>query len=408
MENNTKSKKSNKKGIIIASIIIVVLVVLLVGGYFHHIARPQAVFERNIKKQINQTINYFTPLNEYVTSKGNCKLSYNIKLNEEDKEIQKKLDAINGFTFDTKYQIDFKNKLFDLDVNSKYKEDEAINLKLYAENETQNLFLKGIYDKYITSENYDLADLYHLGNKDIDYEVILDGFKEALLDAIDDIEFKKAKETIKIDGEKVKTTKNYFTLKDDDYIEFYVEIIDNLLDDKEFMKSYEAYEGENAKDALKVLKSEIKDTEYKGNKFSIALYTKGAKKEVVKIVVDKSLYDALTMIELTKLNEDKIQYEYTTNQGVVKGTIKNNIKVDDNKVGGKLELTFDIVDYITGKINIEIDNTFGSKFKKVDVSNNILEDKLSKKDEKKIDKNIAKNKGFAKFKKLMETIEESD
>ena len=410
MEKDAKTTKENTKkhkktGLIIGIVAIVVVLFLAIGGYFYHIARPQAIFEKNIKKEVNNIVTYLTPLNENNTSKGKVTLSSEFKIDDDDEDTEKILRLLNGFTYDVAYQIDFKNKLFDLNLDTKFEKEDTFNLNLYAEDETENILLKGVYDKYITSENNDFEDLYHIGDKNIDYEVILNGFKEALLDAIDDLEFEKKKETLKIDGVNYKTTKNYFELDDEDYIDFYVEIIDNLLDDKEFMKAYKAYEGSHAREELEALRNEIKDTEYEGNKFSAAFYTIGAKKEVKKIVIDKTLYDALTIVEFTNLGDNKTKFEYTTNQGVFTATLNNGVKVDGNKMKGKLEIKFNVEDYISGTIKLDIDSTFGGKFKKVDVSNNILDEKLTKKDEKKIDKNIKKNKGLVKFLELIEMIE---
>ena len=139
--------KTKHKGL---KIILAILLIagLAAGGYFlyqYKFNNPKIVVTKIIegaKNSLNEAIDKTSGMDKY-------RVNGYTKLNIKTEEASPITDIIKDIEFQFNGDIDAKNKLANVSLNTKYKSDKLVDVKLYYENNDIYALLDGLYGKYM-------------------------------------------------------------------------------------------------------------------------------------------------------------------------------------------------------------------------------------------------------------------
>ena len=373
-----KKKKGNAKLIIIVIFIFLLLACLGVLVYY------KVVSSKNIFKiLINDT---FTYLESNIQESDAINGSFELKVSgtSSDNSVNDMLGVISKVELTGNYGIDYKSKLMNLDIFTKYENDKLMNANIYTEDSNGYIMLEDIYDKYIKVPVDDYDSLFSFGNKRNDYKIVLKSINKALNDSLKDKYF--VKEKLSIDGNK--TNKITLKLTEDNYNLIKKDFINILLNNNEFLDSISSITNKSVDEIKEVLSDTLENEEFEG--VDISIYTKGVKNEFVKL----EIADANDSIRITK-NKDKYDYEILEDKEVI---YDGSISIEENS--SKVFVKFSINETENNN-NVEI--TFNSNTKQVDsidkkdITNNIYYEELTDEDNNNMLSKILKNDTIMKF-----------
>lgn len=364
-----KEKQKKRVGALVTILILFLVIGLSYFIYYKITSR------NNLKLFITNTFNY---LEKSIYDPDAVSGKYSIKFNgttadEENKSLFKILNNIE-ILYD--YQIDYKNKMMNLNINSSYYGDNLINSNLYVTNNNTYIYLDGLYDKYI-KYNFDEEFNNLVVNVDSsDYKVVLSSIKTSLEESLKDEYF--TKEKITINNKKV--TKTALILNENNYKEFSDNFINSLLKDQKFLNSYARITGKEVSEVEEELNKDIQNNTYE---LTISLYSDYS--NFVKLEIE----DKEEKLTVSKINKG---YEYIyEGEATYSGTLK--IEEDDEE----MTVNFTIKDS-TGNniIKIVITGTTSTNvnIEKKDVSNSINYDEITEEDSSKISELLLNNNAF--------------
>ena len=221
-----------------------------------------------------------------------------------------------GFTIN--YNEDNKNKIsqikFDLNIDKTKLSGDVVstNKKIY-------LMIKDVFKKYYyTDLDGEFTDDYInflKNNEELDTEVLLDLFIDSIDENISNSNFISSKETIELDGKKIKTTKYTMTYDkklNDKIINTFIKKVKNNNDASVTLSKLLNIEEKDLDKTLDKHLKELKD----GEKYSynVSVYTKLNKTYLIELELDG---DSIA------INKDKDTYNFI-------------IKSEDNTITGKL------------------------------------------------------------------------
>lgn len=393
-------KKKNKSVIIIAIIAILVLALCLLYKFIYN---PKKLFIKSINKQYTEVENYLDDLIKETSNKKAMTISndleFNVKVDESisDDSTNSLIDEINKLKLNSEVGYDKKNKQMLINVNALYEKDSIINLITYVKDKNLYLELKDLFDKYIIVpvDDYDSYFKNTISESDIKY--ILKKTKDVYINNLDEKNFKKSNETIKIDGKDTKVSKISYEISQKEAYILEENILKELKNDSKYIEALATISNEDKETIKKAmekgvesLQKDISSKEFDSkNKISFITYVKGITNKSVGYEVLVNGSDNVK-ISYTKGDNDTIKVvmnkEEILNAQIYNDKIKMSMNVEDKKI------TFDISKKVNGKkttydydlnisgmsvtgniiIDMKKENKDGSYEAEVDVNANVM------------------------------------
>ena len=212
--------------------------------------------------------------------------SLNFELESNDDEIQKQYDIFNDI--DILYSIDFDSnkEIMNTKLSSKFQEKDLINGKLVVQNKSIYLYLEDLYNKYIkigedfedgSDESFDSLNKENINN-------LINGYINAFNGVFKEEYFKREKDTINYQGEKIDVYKNYFILDQSNYKIIFNEVLTNLKNDDNFINALSDLSKEDAKKLIEESIDNLNKESFSGE-YEFIVYTKGYNNEFVKALI---------------------------------------------------------------------------------------------------------------------------
>ncbi len=374
-------KKSASK-ILVPCILVGILVVLLVAGIVVKsvMSSPKRVFTNVVNKaykEVSTTLKeideFYKPEKEAIEMGGTIKFNTNYDLSEFG--LPKDLD-ISKVELGGKFGIDLPKKEIVADADVKGS-SEKLGIKAYVKED--KVYLKpSFYDKTIEVDLDEAAikvddykdALDEAEEVDIDlvlYDSILKAYKDAMIDAFDKDAMSKDKDEIEVLDKELKVTKNSYKLNDKSVQKLAKGIIENLLEDKSFIKNVAKaanMEESEIKDTLKEAKKSCSDIKI-GSVIVVNVYTRGLLNKYAgfDITADK--------VEIMSWYTDGDNIEATINAGQkIKFTVEKGKKESKAKlvVGDKKIATATIRSFTEEEVDFDYEinlGEFSSQLKEV-------------------------------------------
>lgn len=368
-----KEKKKVNRGNV-APVVVVILVIIALGALLFFGGRYYLSSRNNIKILVD---NYFNYLEENIVNtnseSGSLKFSVKGDTNGDNGKVFK---ILNNLDFTINYDIDYKNDIVNLDLNTNYYGDKLIDMNTYIENNTLYFYSGDLYNKYIEYKIDKDGNGEKVTKEDI--KILVDGIKNAISESLKDEYFTKSNE--KVDGKML--NKVELNLSDSNTKSIYEDIINCLLRNDSFIDSAAKLMGKN-RDEIKVLFNDelnnIKDEEYTDT--TISLYTKFTKFVMLEIKDDND--------KLTIKKEDNIYSYKLEGSESYNGTIEVNSN-DEN---------YNIIIKDNNNLEIKISGDFNKNTEvvKKDVSNSVIIDEITENEMEEIFDKVSKNKAFKRI-----------
>lgn len=317
-------------------IILIVILLLIVGvgvGFYFYISTPMNVF----KMSIDNVIKDISKTADAKTISGSVK--FTPKLSSSNASTKNIFDVLNKIEFSANYQLDYSQKIANFDFSSTKDSKNLLAGNFYLENGYGYAFINGLYDKYFkfSLKNYNDYFEYDINKQDIN--IVINKSGEALKKALEKDCFSKKKEA--------GLTENTLLLEGQNGADLIIRLINNLLDDDEFLSSY-AKIVESTKDEVKENLKNVQEESQKlftdqenKIKITISIYTKGILNKVQSIKIVSNNNNVNNTIDIkdntykivSKTKEEIMQfgitYDYTTKAAINKKNITNSKEISD-------------------------------------------------------------------------------
>lgn len=368
-----KEKKKVNRGNV-APVVVVIFVIIALGALLFFGGRYYLSSRNNIKILVD---NYFNYLEENIanTNSKSGSLKFNVKgdTNGDDGKVFK---ILNNLDFTINYDIDYKNDIVNLDLNTNYYGDKLIDINTYIENNTLYFYSGDLYNKYIEYKIDKDGNGEKVTKEDI--KTLVNGIKNAISESLKDEYFTKSNE--KVDGKML--NKVELNLNNSNTKSIYEDIINCLLRNDSFIDSAAKLMGKNRDEIKELFNDElnnIKDEEYTDT--TISLYTKFTKFVMLEIKDDND--------KLTIKKEDNIYSYKLEGSESYNGTIEVNSN-DKN---------YNVIIKCNDNLEIEINGNFNknTEVDKKDVSNSVMVDEITENEMEEIFDKVSKNKAFKRI-----------
>ena len=368
-----KEKKKVNRGNV-APVVVVVLVIIALGTLLFFGGRYYLSSRNNIKILVD---NYFNYLEENIanTNSKSGSLKFNVK-GDTNGDNGKVFKILNNLDFTINYDIDYKNDIVNLDLNTNYYGDKLIDMNTYIENNTLYFYSGDLYNKYIEYKIDKDGNGEKVTKEDI--KTLVNGIKKAISESLKDEYFTKSNE--KVDGKML--NKVELNLNESNTKSIYEDIINCLLRNDSFIDSAAKLMGKKRDEVKELFNDElnnIKDEEYTDT--TISLYTKFTKFVMLEIKDDND--------KLTIKKEDNIYSYKLEGSESYNGTIEVNSS-DEN---------YNVIIKCNDNLEIEINGNFNknTEVDKKDVSNSVMVDEITENEMEEIFDKISKNKAFKRI-----------
>lgn len=368
-----KEKKKVNRGNV-APVVVVILVIIALVALLFFGGRYYLSSRNNIKILVD---NYFNYLEENIanTNSKSGSLKFNVKgdTNGDDGKVFK---ILNNLDFTINYDIDYKNDIVNLDLNTNYYGDKLIDINTYIENNTLYFYSGDLYNKYIEYKIDKDGNGEKVTKEDI--KILVNGIKNAIRESLKDEYFTKSNE--KVDGKTL--NKVELNLNDSNTKRINEDIINCLLRNDSFIDSAAKLMGKDRDEVKGLFNDElnnIKDEEYTDT--TISLYTKFTKFVMLEIKDDND--------KLTIKKEDNIYSYKLEDSESYNGTIEVNSSNEN----------YNIIIKDNDNLEINISGNFNknTEVDKKDVSNSVTIDKITENEKEEIFDKVSKNKAFKRI-----------
>lgn len=397
-------KKKGKGGIVFAIIVILLLLVVTAGltYYFMYYTRPEQIYKRLISSNMNQ---YTSKLKDadYKTVKSSVKLGFNVKSdnNEVDQNV---LNIINKTNIELNTQIDTENKKIIADLNSKYNNEDLLNVQMYSNvnDKKTYIYLKDLLNKYIEldmnqTQISNETDYYSTLNDTLEFQDSKKSAEKAakilrkeLLKTVKTEYCSSSKEDIQINDKKVKVTKNTLKMTGTQFENELKTVLNNLKNNEEFVSCFKDKDLFR-KDVDEFLKAIDKEPIDESSIIEINIYTQGLMNRVVKVsalVVDD---DEEVSLDVTRIEDDIYAFEVKSSEE--EKTLNGSIYIEKhNDNEGKIVLEFNVEDFGKVALNIDYTTSYNEPIENVNVMNSVKSNELTFADQRTLYTNLQKSK----------------
>jgi len=395
--------KTKHKGL---KIILAILLIagLIAGGYYLYQQKfnsPKAIISNALveaKGELAKAVKESNSEEKYKID-GHIKIDSNIK--------DEAFDTLKNVEFQFNSEVDLKGKIANFILNTKYQNDKLVDIKGYYENELIYFLLDGLHDKYLKINLKELEqnegapiEIPEIKISQQDIQVIFDSMITALDKAINNLEIKKSDEKITIDGKEINAINNYIELKGKELNTFIKNVINNLKEDKSFIKVLckltDIDENTMTNNITLNLINGIDEDVFQGT-YKINFYTdKGLfKKKLISIRQSITQNNITTSINVDKISDDEVLLSIST-MGM-----GYSVKVKKNNSAINILANVNIMgQYINLELNMNYEKI--KEVTKFDVTNNQDINTLTEQDMQKIENKLMNNKAILKLKEKLE------
>lgn len=397
-------KKKGKGGVVFAIIVILLLLVVTAGltYYFMYYTRPEQIYKRLISSNMNQ---YTSKLKDadYKTVKSSVKLGFNVKSdnNEVDQNV---LNIINKTNIELNTQIDTENKKIIADLDSKYNNEDLLNVQMYSNvnDKKTYIYLKDLLNKYIEldmnqTQISNETDYYSTLNDTLEFQDSKKSAEKAakilrkeLLKTVKTEYCSSSKEDIQINDKKLKVTKNTLKMTGTQFENELKTVLNNLKNNEEFVSCFKDKDLFR-KDVDEFLKAIDKEPIDESSIIEINIYTQGLMNRVVKVsalVVDD---DDEVSLDVTRIEDDIYAFEVKSSEK--EKTLNGSIYIEKhNDNEGKIVLEFNVEDFGKVALNIDYTTSYNEPIENVNVMNSVKSNELTFADQRTLYTNLQKSK----------------
>lgn len=366
-------RKVGIKGNSIVIVFSVILMILLVG-----ISCYKIMFDKNVFNiLVNNSFDY---LEKAIVDSKSISGNFTFKVNNNNGANDNVYGIIDRVSLIGTYGIDYKNRIVNLDLKSKYDGNKLVNANLYIEDGNEYVFFEDVYDRYINISDNNFRVMLSNMDKKNDIKVMLDAIGDAVNSSLKKKYFKSSTE--RVDGKSL--NKLVLNLSYNNYKEIKRSVCDKLVSNKKFLNSYSNIVNRSIAD----IRDMVNDEAYSDNGFyggTISIYTtKGISNEFIKMVIEKDD----NKISITKGN-NTYNFEVVLDRKVVyDGEVKiiNKDKVNVYKVSFNDKET-------NNSIEFTINNylKYNGAVKKINVSNSVNYDEITAQDKNNIYSKLTEN-----------------
>lgn len=385
-----KTKKKSKKGMLISLLVLIIVVIGLCAYYYFEICKDaKTIYQEAIKNGMKS----LTATTEEITKmQAKVKLGLDIELEEEIKEeadeyIDEILELINNTEIGLEFQMDKEQQKLLYKIDSTYDNEELIKMNMLLDAKKEDLYmeLEQFFDKVLKVQMTDTEGLEALKEafetdkitlaESITQEKALKIINKELAKSIKEEYCSHEKEKIDIDSKETKVDVYILEMTGEELITEISTIAENLKNNKEFTKWF--IDEDEIKEELELIKEELEDIDLEDTQFTLKLYKKGLKQDLVRFDISVSGEDTSVELQITKQQEG---YKFKLLQSgitLISGTVKQE-KEDENKT----KLDIDIKINQVGRIGIKIESSYttGEDIDQMDIENAIDAEDLTEQD----------------------------
>ena len=354
-------KRKNKKGLIIGLVIILIVILGGLGWYLFFGSTSKAVYEKAIKDTFADIIDGLNIAKKHLVNYDFSTDSVNQKGEFKISTNQDSLKALSNYTYTYEVGIDAKNEKGELALGINKNDAVLLDGKMYIIGNEGYLESSKLFD----------GIMYLSGNVDVDYDIMpaynIDTYiktvkkvEESLLNFVKKSVIKNGKAELNINGQVKQVKDHIFTINNEDAKVLLNDLVDNFLNDDEFLKEL-ARITFNDYDSLKSSLEELKNTTdiLGDNNLVIHLYTEGITNDIVGfnvLVSDKEVINGvLNGDELVITLPDYPNFELKLKAKEINLSYNDDGKSLEVKITEILENKDSInLKYIEGNNNFEI------------------------------------------------------
>lgn len=367
--------KKNKLLLILIPTIAILLILVGMFIYLKRSSTPQKIFKTFINKAFETT--------EKVTFnslKMDVELSANIESDNED------LQELNNMFENSKIKIQSETDLGKVfsheNILVTYNNENFLNAELLVQDEKIYIALRDWLNKYIEipEENMDFSQFKDEYNKvkTIDKKLLLETFKQELINEIMKQQFLKKNVQFNIDGQDINAKEYSLALSTEQSVAFVKELFSNLKQNNNFQKSLGDYK-ETVIEAINNAINENTEAIYSNSindntTAIISIYTKGLRNNFLAFDVKMQNLDGTAEgSEIIKKDKNKYElhtYKVEDNEKTVNAIAKvdnSNSVRNGNIRSGDTKILIEIPDYRRININCSYNITYNPNIQKVDV-----------------------------------------
>lgn len=352
-----KAEPKSKKGLIIGIIAgVIALVVVLLAVFFYMSQFKSA--DKRITNVVNKAFSELKFNNDNLEkASGNMSVDGKVSVGSTSYSA----------SFDAKYGVDMLEKLINFDITLNNLNigmellDEPLHVNTYIENSKVYALFSNFYDKYVYTNVDGMDEIFNVVEQnDIDYKVVVDGFKEAMIAGLKNADKKQnlkgMNNVIKIEltasnQKKITEAAKKSALNND---KFLTELTKLTGKDIKTLKS--ELENENVTDNIKDTKGYI---ELVTNFFGSELIELNVKTEEIELNVKDKIVSFKLVQDSKTIGEGKINLE-----------TKKNAKTKDTTM--KIEMTIYVENQAYSvDLNVKVSDDVNPSVEKADLKNSV-------------------------------------
>ena len=379
---------------------LVLLAGLIAGGYFlyqYKFNNPKTIISNLLDKAKEDVKESFVKEIENKAYKfdGHVKINSNLPTGQDDT-----IDLLKDIALQLNGEIDLNNSLANVNINTKYKNDKLIDLKVFYENNIIYLLMDGIYDKYLKAQDSQgesevTTNIPKLDINPKEVQTIINSVIDTFKKEVNNLELKNESTTITVDGKEINVLDNYVSLKNKELNNFAANITKSLLEDQNFVNIIKKYTYQDPKETLNQAIQGITSESFDGS-YDIHFYTdKGIFEKklisVKQVITQNGMSLAFTIDKISddemKLSISMMGVEYFAK--VKKNSSVINITLGMNALGS----------YVNVEFSFDYENI--KEITKPDVSDSKDINSLTEEENNAIKQKLAENETL---KKLIERI----
>ena len=195
------------------------------------------VFTNYITHSTNLIYPYF---NSNIISSDTVKVDFDFKINGDikDDELGPIINLIKNITLSGKTQIDYKNKNFVFNLDSKYNNKEMLKFDTYIANEKLYIDLIDVYDKKISFDIEGINNFFEISKYKNDIKILVNESVNTFNNSLKDEYFSLEKVKMAVDGQETAVDKVTLLLNYENASSLVNDILNSLKANDAFLDSY--------------------------------------------------------------------------------------------------------------------------------------------------------------------------
>lgn len=349
-QNTTQEKKINNKPTnkkiknidFIIVILGILLVILVIAGYKSYLENSTVLFKTTINKGYNELSELLTDskeksfeynYDEPIVINGNLKTSTNME----------ELISYLSYNYDFNIGLDPKTKKINLDFAMNNENEPIIDSLFYLTSDKLYIKADKIYSQVLYSDiDYNIFEKLNTEEQQSTYKDIdklVEKMATYLKDALNDSDFVKENEKIKINNHEINATKHIYKIDSNEAYRLAKSINNSIKEDQEFIEILAKITSTKKSEIEKELKEYSVDKEdYEDiEEVNLNIYTTGFFPKLLGMGI------STTTTNITYFEEDdRGEFNLITDKTTINAIIKDEIITGDIKEADKIVATFQV------------------------------------------------------------------